>query len=728
MTFQLSPGVNVSEIDLTGIVPAVPTTDAAVAGPFKWGPLNERVLVENEARLIDRFGKPDNDTASVWFSASNYLQYGNKLRVARVAKETQTVTELTDKLTTTVSSAVVSVEMTGHGLSTGDLATISSVDAAVDGIPASELNGVHTVTVTDANNFTITVTTTATAGASDTGGTFNVGTGDVALNATSEKTTGSGTDGEGFLVKNDEHYEQNYDGGAGNVGPWIAKYPGALGNSLKVSFASSANAYSQTLTVTTSGTAMSGSSQSFLSKITKGSIIIDSSGNERKVTSVTDDDNAVLESAFPSDLSSASVTAKWEYADNVGVKPGTSTHASKRSGSNDEIHIVVIDEDGEFSGGIPNTILEKFTFLSLASDALGEDGESIYYKDVINRKSKYIRWMDKIGAGTNWGNKAASTTFTAVNRPYTFSLAGGRDGNSTAADADYIRGYNLFQDAEVVDVSLIIAGAASSALAIHLINNIAEKRKDCIVFISPEKADVVNNSGSEVTDTVAFRDSLPSSSYAFLDNNWKYQYDRHNDTNRWVPLNGDIAGLAARTDLIRDPWWSFAGLNRGHIKNVIKLAYQPTKAQRDDLYPSGVNPVYTKPGQGTVLFGDRTLLAKPSAFDRVNVRRLFIVIEKAISIASHYLLFEFNNPITRARFVNMVEPYLSDIKGRQGITNFKVVADETNNTPEVIDRNEFIGDIYVKPARSINFIQLNFVAVRTGVEFEEIVLGSNPNL
>jgi len=249
----------------------------------------------------------------------------------------------------------------------------------------------------------------------------------------------------------------------------------------------------------------------------------------------------------------------------------------------------------------------------------------------------------------------------------------------------------------------------------------AGSRKDCMVFLSPERADCVNNAGNEVTDSVAFRNTLTSSSYAVIDNNWKYQYDKYNDVYRWIPMNGDIAGLCARTDQERDPWFSPGGLNRGIIKNIIKLAYNPTKTNRDDLYVKGINPIVSFQGEGTVLFGDKTMQSKPSAFDRINVRRLFIVLEKAIARAARFSLFEFNDQFTRAQFVSMVEPFLRDVQGRRGITDFRVVCDETNNTGEVIDRNEFVGDIYIKPARSINFIQLNFVAVRTGVSFDEVV-------
>jgi phage tail sheath protein FI len=284
----------------------------------------------------------------------------------------------------------------------------------------------------------------------------------------------------------------------------------------------------------------------------------------------------------------------------------------------------------------------------------------------------------------------------------------------------------VFRSTEDVNVALIIAGKARGGvhgeqLANYLIDNVAEYRKDCVVLVSPDINDTVNNAYNVTGDLVAFRNGLRSTSYAMLDSGHKYMYDRYNDIYRWVPLCGDVAGLIARTEEDRDAWWSPGGFNRGQIKNVVKLAYNPNKSHRDILYPAGINPVVTFPGQGTILYGDKTLLAKPSAFDRINVRRLFIVLEKAISTAAKYTLFEFNDEFTRALFRNMVEPYLRDVQGRRGIYDFRVVCDERNNTPEVIDRNEFVGDIFIKPARSINFITLRFVATRTGADFDEVI-------
>jgi hypothetical protein len=392
-------------------------------------------------------------------------------------------------------------------------------------------------------------------------------------------------------------------------------------------------------------------------------------------------------------------------------------------GSDDGVHMVVVDEDGLFTKRA-NTVVETYMAMSTASDAKTDDGAANYYKEVINQQSQYVWWTKHDGNMTNAGSKADSVTFNAsATTPISGSFYFGQDGNAPR-NADYINGWAEFKNDAEVDVSMLITGKINQTIVTDMINNVAELRKDCIALFSPRQNDVVNNTGyktAELDDIISFRDALPSTSYAVMDSGWKWQYDKYNDIYRWIPCNGDIGGLMVRTDNLRDPWWSPAGFNRGQIKNSIKLSYNPIKAHRDQLYKKGINPVVTFPGQGTILFGDKTLLAKPSAFDRINVRRLFIVLEKAISTAAKFTLFEFNDDFTRSQFRNMVEPFLRDVQGRRGITDFQVVCDETNNTGEVIDRNEFIGDIYIKPARSINFIQLNFIAVRTGVEFSEVI-------
>jgi hypothetical protein len=441
-----------------------------------------------------------------------------------------------------------------------------------------------------------------------------------------------------------------------------------------------------------------------------------------------------LRSAYVgNNITQSSVQRRWEFHDNVSAAPGTSQEVARRGASNDELHIVVVDEEGQITG-YANTVLEIHEGLSRGLGARSENGTNIYYKDYINQMSRWVWWAS---APTGVTTKSASTLASGYNfnsgsstpnKPINTSMTNGRDGN-VPRDADYINGYSLFKSAEDVDISLVLGGAFSSqsigvTRATYIINNITESRKDCVAVFSPPQSAVVNNSlyaGSEQQAIITFRNLLPSTSYAIMDSAWKYQYDKYNDVYRYVPNNGDTAGLMVRTDTERDPWWSPAGYNRGGIKNVIKLAYNPSKADRDQLYKNGINPVCTFPGQGTILFGDKTMLSKPSAFDRINVRRLFIVLEKAIATAAKFTLFEFNDAFTRAQFKAMVEPFLRDVQGRRGITDFRVVCDETNNTGEVIDRNEFIGDIYIKPARSINFIQLNFVAVRTGVDFTEVV-------
>lgn len=565
MAFQLSPGVNFSEIDLTTIVPAVGTTEGAFAGDFDWGPINAVVDISNEIELVTTFGKPSANTFKSFFSASNFLSYARRLRVVRTADTT------------------------------------------------------------------------------------------AAKNA---------TDGTALLIKDRDDYEINYlDLSAANTsGMFAARYAGALGNSLRVGVFTGAN--------------------------------------------------NVL---WPT----------WEYYQEFNGAPGTSVFAAGVNGANDEMHIIIVDEDGKFSG-TSNTVLEKYSYVSKASDAFNDDGSSNYYVNVVNDRSRYIYVLnhmqnpdDQTDETSTWGLEASNTTYAESNTMVSVSLAGGTDAMSD--DADLIAGYDKFANAEEVDISLIVTGSANTAVVEHVLDNITAVRRDCVGFLSPLFSDVVNNAGNEVTDSITQRNQYNSTSYGVMDNNWKLQFDKYNNVYRWIPCNGDIAGLCVRTDYERDPWYSPAGFNRGHIKNVTKLAYNADKADRDDLYKNGINPIVTFPGEGTILYGDKTMLAKPSAFDRINVRRLFIVLEKAITRAARYSLFEFNDEFTRAQFVALVEPFLRDVQGRRGIYDFRVVCDETNNTPEVIDRNEFIGDIYIKPARSINFIQLNFIAVRTGVAFEEVV-------
>ena len=637
MAFQVSPGVLVQEKDLTRIIPAVSTSTGAFAGEFRKGPLDEVTTISSEQELVSVFGKPDASNFEDFFSAANFLQYSNALRVVRVQN--------------------------------------SSV-----------------------------------------------------ANATES--------GSAFVIKNLTDYVDNYADGSASVGLWAARTAGAFGNSLQISTCPSATAYEQTAvtTVNDSSTAAGDTVVTVASGtgISAGDIVNFGDNYEYRVVSIATNDLTIVRKEEPSHFGASdssglhaaitdgnNVRRRWRYYDLVNKAPGTSPFVSERGGSGDELHVVVVDEDGEITG-TKGEVLEVFGGLSKASDAKGPQGDTNYYPTVIQNKSNYIYWMDHNASGTNWGSAASGTTFTAVTAVSSVSLVNGSNG-SAATIAQKKTAYEKFEDAETVDVGLIIAGKGDATHVDNLIT-IAENRKDAVVFASPERADVVgvNSSATATSNVIAFYNGIRSSSYVVFDSGYKYMYDRYNDVYRFVPLNGDIAGLSARTDLIADAWYSPAGLNRGVIRGVVKLAYNPSKTQRDDLYRARVNPVATFPGQGTVLFGDKTGLSAPSAFDRINVRRLFITLEKAISTASKFQLFEFNDEFTRANFRNIVEPFLREVQGRRGITDFLVVCDETNNTGDVIDRNEFVAEIFIKPARSINFITLSFVATRTGVSFDEV--------
>jgi hypothetical protein len=679
MAVNISAGLNVKEFDLTTIVPAVSTTAGALAAMFHWGPGNQATLVSSEVDLVARFGKPDDNNFESWFVASSFLAYGNTLWVSRA---------------------------------------VSNVN----------YNAVANTGV---------------------GSTANV------------------------QVLNSDLF-QTLSGASAAKAWFIAKYPGLLGNALRVSVCDSANAFYKVvanaavtvaisantgvntgiLTVTAAGANAAADTQAaaavtaFIQSIpvnsfvTIGNQTIQFTGNT--AGAVSGGANTGVSSIglnFATNFNGAAVLTQvnlpvaWEFNSQVGSAPGTSPWVAARpnaGGTNigDEMHIAVVDQTGVFSG-VPGTLLEVFPNVSRATDALGQQGGSIYYKNVLNLSSKYV-WATTDMTGLP-SNTTATVVASSASSLFNVTMVGGGVSSGaltdTTIDISFLQNaYDVFKNSEQIDVSLVMAGKARgpgtvTQLGNYVIQNIGEFRKDCVVFVSPDINNVVNVPGNEVTNTVAFRNGMTDSSYAFLDSGYKYAYDRYNDKYRWVPLNGDTAGLACYTDDIRDPWWSPAGYNRGQLKNVIKLAFNPNKSDRDQLYKNNINPIVSFPGQGVVLFGDKTLQSKPSAFDRINVRRLFIVLEKAISTAAKYTLFEFNDDFTRAGFVNMVEPYLRTVQGRRGITAFKVVCDTTNNTPAVIDANQFVGTIFVKPNRSINFISLNFVATRTGVDFSSVVGG-----
>ena len=552
------------------------------------------------------------------------------------------------------------------------------------------------------------------------------------------------SEGTAVLIKNEDDYQEQYASGSNSVGVWAAKYAGTLGNSLKVEFADitsssslsvgsialdSADTAGDRTTVTvaiaapTAPAVGSGGVQATATAtIAAGNVTAITVTNPGfgysgapTVTVTVDGTGAVA--------ATATLSTEWTYRDEFDSLPTTTDWAADNGAENDEIHIIVIDEDGAITG-IAGTVLEKWAGVSKASDAKDDVNSTNYYKNVINDRSDWIWWVDHPASGTNWGTSSEGGTSYAVmdvaDDDQSSSLTGGVDDSPSVGNLQ--TGYDLFANDELVDVSLLLMSAHPTSVGDYVIDNVCEVRKDCLAFISPQRANVVQNEGDEVTDILGQSDhgSYTRSSYAVMDSGWKYMYDKYNDRYTYAPLNGDVAGCCVITDLSDDPWFSPAGLNRGIIKNAIKLAWSPRKADRDSLYQRGVNPVINTPGTGIVLFGDKTMLAKPSAFNRINVRRLFIVLEKAIATAAKFQLFEFNDAFTRAQFVALVEPFLRDVQGRRGIYDFRVVCDESNNTPQVIDSNEFRADIYIKPAKSINFITLTFIATRTGISFEEL--------
>ena len=494
---------------------------------------------------------------------------------------------------------------------------------------------------------------------------------------TAKNATSTSNANSTILVKNSNEFEENYLNidSANNYGPFIARYPGTLGNSIKVSVCANSSTFSS-----------------------------------------------------------------WEYRKLFESAPTTSAfveEARNNSTANDELHMVVVDGNGTFTGKA-GTVLERWAGLSKAVDAIDVDGQPSYYKRRLMTSSQYVYAIDPVdytNSANTWGTNSQDTTsYFSPASNYTATLSRGVLGN-TAPNSVLQSSWDLFRNKDQYEISLAFTGASDIVVSQYVLDNIilgSESetpvigRKDTMLFVSPRLDDVLNQRGLEVGNIVTNVESFVNvfnrySSYLVVDSGWKYQFDKYNNLYRWIPLNADIAGLCAYTDNVADTWFSPGGYTRGKIKNVTKLAWSPDLTARDALYKASVNPVITQVGEGTLLLGDKTMQKKASAFDRINVRRLFIVLEKVISRAARYNLFELNDAFTRSQFVSVVEPYLRTVQGRRGITDFKVVCDESNNTPDIIDRNGFVGDIYIKPARSVNFIQLNFVAVKSGVDFTTVI-------
>jgi len=709
-----SPGIVVREVDLTiGRVDSATDKNAAIVGPFEKGPVNIPIIIESEQDLIDNFGKPYNtdDQVEYWMVASSYLAYGGQLSVVRAADTN--LNNATDDAGTVVINSVDDYINKGYDESTlaGTVVAARNPGSWANGLKVAIIDSfadqVISVASTTGAAVGMGVTQTASgvlAGAGSTSvldGTFKgiiteIGTGTITVKFLSHTPNG-GTETE-------KDYEASGVYKFGTTGNITVVNNSAVGV-LTTSVSSTADWFdSQTIT-TTNG-----------------------------------------------------VPISWNQ---VAERPGTSAYAAARSSRFDEVHVVVIDDDGDVTGNA-GTILEKNLNLSKAKDAEFSAGSTSYWRKFLLNASDNIFGLSgptspvttafkSTGNGfvketdVAWDQNAQNIKF-AANGNIGYSLSGGKNydgttditaaGALTATLGDLSNGYGLFENTEEFDIDFLLMGSGSyttstaQALANKLIA-VAEIRKDAVAFISPNKSTFITGAGTDsatvasaadITNNVLeFYAPITSSTYAVLDSGYKYMFDRFGNTFRYIPLNGDIAGTCARNDINNFPWFSPAGTARGAILNAVKLGYNPNQSQRDKLYTNRINPVIFSPGAGIILFGDKTGFGKASAFDRINVRRLFIFIENAIEAAAKDQLFEFNDEITRTNFVNIVEPFLRDVQAKRGITDFRVVCDETNNTAAVIDNNEFVADIFIKPARSINFIGLTFVATRTGISFEEVI-------
>jgi len=675
MAFRVSPGVSIKEVDLTTIVPAVATTPGGFAGYFHWGPVGEMVTVTNEKELADIFGKPTNTNFVDFYTPANFLSYGNNCQVVRVVGATATNAHATRAGATAYASVTLNNET--HFYQNASSYINAQFAAKYPGVRGNAIKVVLTSGTGICGGQTL-------AAAAPQGATF--------INM----SLGSASDPRYLAVGDDIIFND--------------------GTTVTISGVQKANAGA---TPTATLTPVFGD----FFGVTSGMTGV---GVQTALRLVIDGYLPVAQAV------GMTFGIKSRYAKLVSTSALTTANAADNNGANDLVNVLVLDKDGSWTG-TQNQVLEKFEALSRATDASKSDGGSNYYRTVLNDQSNYV-WavsadlFDNVGANkTNTGWTLPGIGLSALSAVgHLVNSIGLSQGVDVAPDDSrrWQQGWNMFVDADGVDVSLLPLGDASATLSNLVIQNVCERRLDCMAFASPQKTDVENKMPYEALNAVKnYRNNNLNinSSYAVIDSGWKYQLDTYNNIVRPLPLNGDIAGLVARTEFTNDAWFSPAGYNRGQVKNVVKLLYNPSsEAHRDELYTSQINPVVSFPGEGVILFGDKTAQTRPSSFDRINVRRLFIVLEKAIATAAKFFLFEQNDAFTRAQFKNLVVPFLKTVQQRRGITDFKVVCDETNNTGEVIDRNEFVADIFVKPTRSINFISLNFVATKTGVSFSEV--------
>ena len=781
----VSPGVNIREVDLTiGGITASNEQVGAIAGPFSKGPVNVPILIQNENDLLNAFGKPlsTDSQYEYWLSASSYLSYGGILRVIRtdgttlnnanagvsVASTTLKIDSYEDYINgyTTDSSWSYASRNPGSWANNLKVCTIDSfADQIISGIGTTGIAVGMGVTQSMVGRTIAGLGATSSSSGYLRGIVSGVGASEIYVKISDLVSVGntisqiSYTEGGAYAFQTPTTSTVSTTVGVATTSGFLSEIydvsiTGILTTGIQLGDIVSGTSVSTGTTVVSIG-----ASTIYVDKTISAGIGTTTFTFTRGSTTTTISNSITIGSTVGQGTTITTATfADWYNQQTLGLtnttiywksiaeKPKTSQYSSERSGRNDEIHIVVVDDTGSVSG-ISGNILEKYTYLSKGLDSKISPSEQVYYKDFIASNSSYI-FAGKSPDGTstgfgsttgftatgtgNWGVNAQGTTFSASGN-VTYNLTGGVDysasGGMGSSLSDIITSYNILSNPAEYQINFLINGPSggasiyeSQAKANALIG-IAEARKDCVAVISPHKSGIVNitNSDTQTTNIINFFDPITSSSYAVFDSGYKYMFDRFNNTFRYIPCNADVAGLMARTSINQYSWFSPAGASRGAINGAVKLAYNPSKAQRDLLYPKRINPIIFSPGAVIILYGDKTALSYVSAFDRINVRRLFLTIESTIERAARAQLFEFNDVITRSNFLNIVEPYLRDVKSKRGITDFLVVCDETNNTPDVIDGNQFRADIFVKPARSINFIGLTFVATRTGVSFEEVV-------
>ena len=743
---QSSPGVVIQERDLTTVSTVSTANVGVIAAPFELGPVEEIVEIASERALAEQFGEPNDSNYEYWFTAAQYLSYGGTLKTIRVSSSNlkNAVDTGTAPLIKNLQDYETSFETANNSWTwaartagtKGNSIGIFVTDAGADQIAVIPAPG-------SGNEYRFAPDAAVSAASGAAGKVFKYAVrltidtvvGDFAPGATTTINIGGSQEGVDVLA---------YD---------------------------PTNKYLEIGIPTGGVTGILADNQVITQGTNTAKINV---GIERRLYIAKDKDKidfAAADSVTDAASTAVAITSvRNEYAEreylpgvkwiNVAARPETSLYANSVGGHRDEVHVLVVDIDGSITGTV-GALLERFVGLSKALDGKTSVGETNYYPEVLKQKSAYIYWGEHeattfAATGTasdgNWGQNAANRQFNLLrsaagstdypgsrttvgsknNATYYYRLASGADysvsgGSYSVSNTDVSTAYTLVEDPESQTIDFILTGPsgaddASAIAKITSLVNIAEERRDCIVYVSPRRANVVGvSSGSTATTNIVdFMKQLPSSSYLVFDSGYKYIYDKYNDVYRYVPCNGDIAGLCLQTAETAEPWFSPAGFQRGVLRNAIKLAYTPNKTQRDTLYGNRINPVVAFPGQGVVLFGDKTALGFASAFDRINIRRLFLVIERVISGAAKAQLFEQNDEAQRSLFVNIIEPYLRDVQGRRGVTDFVVKCDSTNNTPEAIDRGEFYAEVYVKPTRTINYITLTFVATRTGVAFSEV--------